>query len=128
FNERNWGHDELAYDPRWEYGFPARTESELAWAPPSGDPHAGAPPPARRRARPAMPRGRGGRRIAADAYRAAQQDGLDPVLAVMGATGRSRRRALRLIAGARDEGYLPPRRNRRRSNPAQAPVTSSASG
>ncbi|TXJ73981.1 SAM-dependent methyltransferase [Streptomyces lavendulae] len=31
FNERNWGHDELAYDPRWGYGFPARTESELAW-------------------------------------------------------------------------------------------------
>ncbi|KOG31753.1 MULTISPECIES: N-6 DNA methylase [Streptomyces] len=31
FNERNWGHDELAYDPRFEYGFPARTESELAW-------------------------------------------------------------------------------------------------
>ncbi|MEW1547405.1 N-6 DNA methylase [Streptomyces tsukubensis] len=31
FNERNWGHDELGYDPRWEYGFPARTESELAW-------------------------------------------------------------------------------------------------
>lgn len=31
FNERNWGHDELAYDPRWEYGFPARNESELAW-------------------------------------------------------------------------------------------------
>ncbi|MGA5273245.1 N-6 DNA methylase [Streptomyces cellulosae] len=31
FNERNWGHDDLAYDPRWEYGFPARTESELAW-------------------------------------------------------------------------------------------------
>ncbi|MFB6526481.1 N-6 DNA methylase [Streptomyces sp. NPDC056399] len=31
FNERAWGHDELAYDPRWEYGFPARTESELAW-------------------------------------------------------------------------------------------------
>ncbi|WP_329121676.1 N-6 DNA methylase [Streptomyces sp. NBC_01465] len=31
FNERNWGHDELAYDPRWAYGFPARTESELAW-------------------------------------------------------------------------------------------------
>ncbi|POX38277.1 SAM-dependent methyltransferase [Streptomyces sp. Ru73] len=31
FNERNWGHDSLAYDPRWEYGFPARTESELAW-------------------------------------------------------------------------------------------------
>ncbi|WP_353943030.1 N-6 DNA methylase [Streptomyces sp. HUAS MG91] len=31
FNERGWGHDELAYDPRWEYGLPARTESELAW-------------------------------------------------------------------------------------------------
>ncbi|MFE0626885.1 N-6 DNA methylase [Streptomyces sp. NPDC058864] len=31
FNERNWGHEDLAYDPRWEYGFPARTESELAW-------------------------------------------------------------------------------------------------
>ncbi|MGW2211034.1 N-6 DNA methylase [Streptomyces sp. NPDC001781] len=31
FNERNWGHDELAYDVRWEYGFPARNESELAW-------------------------------------------------------------------------------------------------
>lgn len=31
FNERNWGHDELAYDARWEYGLPARTESELAW-------------------------------------------------------------------------------------------------
>ncbi|MCZ2528015.1 N-6 DNA methylase [Streptomyces sp. HB2AG] len=31
FNERNWGHDELTYDPRWEYGLPARTESELAW-------------------------------------------------------------------------------------------------
>ncbi|WP_055564066.1 N-6 DNA methylase [Streptomyces atriruber] len=31
FNDRNWGHDELAYDPRWEYGFPARGESELAW-------------------------------------------------------------------------------------------------
>ncbi|WP_153456999.1 N-6 DNA methylase [Streptomyces smaragdinus] len=31
FNERNWGHDELAYDPRFVYGVPARTESELAW-------------------------------------------------------------------------------------------------
>ncbi|GAB2899654.1 N-6 DNA methylase [Streptomyces mayteni] len=31
FNERNWGHDELTYDPRWEYGLPARAESELAW-------------------------------------------------------------------------------------------------
>ncbi|MFF1408270.1 N-6 DNA methylase [Streptomyces sp. NPDC058289] len=31
FNERDWGHEELAYDPRWEYGLPARAESELAW-------------------------------------------------------------------------------------------------
>ncbi|MEO3750333.1 N-6 DNA methylase [Streptomyces sp. B6B3] len=31
FNERHWGHEQLAYDPRWEYGLPARTESELAW-------------------------------------------------------------------------------------------------
>jgi hypothetical protein len=30
-NERHWGHDELAYDPRWEYGLPTRAESELAW-------------------------------------------------------------------------------------------------
>ncbi|MCX9192856.1 N-6 DNA methylase [Carbonactinospora thermoautotrophica] len=31
FNERSWGQEELAYDPRWEYGLPPRTESELAW-------------------------------------------------------------------------------------------------
>ncbi|MGC0312993.1 N-6 DNA methylase [Kitasatospora acidiphila] len=31
FNERTWGHEELAYDTRWEYGLPPRTESELAW-------------------------------------------------------------------------------------------------
>ncbi|HMG63880.1 MAG TPA: N-6 DNA methylase [Streptosporangiaceae bacterium] len=31
YNERNWGADELGYDPRWEYGLPARAESELAW-------------------------------------------------------------------------------------------------
>ena len=31
FNERNWGAEELGYDPRWEYGLPARAESELAW-------------------------------------------------------------------------------------------------
>ncbi|MFG2322735.1 N-6 DNA methylase [Streptomyces sp. NPDC048568] len=28
---RDWGHDDLAYDPRWAYGVPARAESELAW-------------------------------------------------------------------------------------------------
>jgi hypothetical protein len=28
---RDWGHDALAYDPRWAYGVPPRGESELAW-------------------------------------------------------------------------------------------------
>ncbi|MGW2779984.1 N-6 DNA methylase [Streptomyces populi] len=31
FGDRDWGHDELAYDPRWVYGVPPRSESELAW-------------------------------------------------------------------------------------------------
>ncbi|MCP2255168.1 N-6 DNA Methylase [Prauserella aidingensis] len=31
FGLRDWGHDDLAYDPRWVYGFPQRSESELAW-------------------------------------------------------------------------------------------------
>ncbi len=53
------------------------------------------------------------RKLAADAYRAAQKEGRDPVLAVMTATGRNRRRALRLIAGARDAGLLTPRHNKR---------------
>ncbi|MGG7570083.1 DUF6214 family protein [Streptomyces sirii] len=53
------------------------------------------------------------RRLAADAYRQAQREGRDPVLAVMLATGRNRRRSLRLIAGARDEGLLTPRHNKR---------------
>ncbi|MFI5804804.1 DUF6214 family protein [Streptomyces sp. NPDC051561] len=65
------------------------------------------------RARPSWPRGSAGRRIAAEAYRAAQQEGRDPVLAVMYATGRSRRKSLKVIASARDEGYLAPRHNRR---------------
>jgi hypothetical protein len=70
-------------------------------------------PPGKRRARPSWPRGSAGRRIAAEAYRAAQQEGRDPVLAVMYATGRSRRKSLKVIASARDEGYLAPRHNRR---------------
>ncbi|MEU9118877.1 DUF6214 family protein [Streptomyces sp. NPDC048506] len=53
------------------------------------------------------------RRLAAEAYRQAQREGRDPVLAVMLATGRNRRRSLRLIAGARDEGLLTPRHNKR---------------
>ncbi|MFC7644703.1 N-6 DNA methylase [Streptosporangium lutulentum] len=31
FNERAWGYEDLAADPRWEYGLPPRGESELAW-------------------------------------------------------------------------------------------------
>ncbi|MER5946708.1 DUF6214 family protein [Streptomyces sp. NPDC001904] len=65
------------------------------------------------RARSALPRGVEGRRAVAEAYRAAQGAGADPVLAVMCATGRSRRRSLRMIAGARDAGLLAPRHNRR---------------
>ncbi|MFC8537729.1 N-6 DNA methylase [Streptomyces sp. NPDC057249] len=32
YGDRDWGHDELAYDSRWAYGVPPRAESELAWA------------------------------------------------------------------------------------------------
>ncbi|GAA4241636.1 N-6 DNA methylase [Actinomadura meridiana] len=32
FGDRAWGYDELAGDPRWEYGLPPRGEPELAWA------------------------------------------------------------------------------------------------
>ncbi|MEU6679917.1 DUF6214 family protein [Streptomyces sp. NPDC046925] len=70
-------------------------------------------PPAVRRARPSWPRGREGRLRAAREYRTAQAEGRDPVLAVMHASGRSRRRALKLIAAARDAGALPARHNRR---------------
>ncbi|WP_338899783.1 DUF6214 family protein [Streptomyces sp. TG1A-60] len=66
-----------------------------------------------RRARPAWPRGVEGRWLVAEEYLAAQRSGCDPVLAVMGATGHSRRKSLRLIAGARDEGLLGPRHARR---------------
>ncbi|MFJ5801066.1 DUF6214 family protein [Streptomyces decoyicus] len=87
---------------------------------PAGTSTSGEPPPASakppERARSAvLARSRAGerRRLAADAYRQAQREGCDPVLAVMLATGRNRRRALRLIAGARDEGLLTPRHNKR---------------
>ncbi|MGW1913748.1 DUF6214 family protein [Streptomyces sp. NPDC002076] len=66
-----------------------------------------------RRARPVWPRGIEGRRLVAQEYRAAQEVGGDPVLAVMSATGHSRRRSLRLIAQARDAGFLTPRHVRR---------------
>ena len=67
----------------------------------------------RRHARPVRPRGVEGRRFLAGVYLAAQAAGHDPVLAVMSATGHSRRRTLRLIAGARDAGLLTPRHVRR---------------
>ncbi|MFJ9616271.1 DUF6214 family protein [Streptomyces noursei] len=84
---------------------------------PSPDPDGAAdaaPPPVESRAA-VLVRSRAGerRKIAAAAYRAAQQEGRDPILAVMNATGRNRRRALRLIAGARDAGLLTPRHNKR---------------
>ncbi|MGC5322711.1 N-6 DNA methylase [Micromonospora arida] len=31
YGDREWGHEELAYDARWEFGLPAKSESELAW-------------------------------------------------------------------------------------------------
>ncbi|MET8079485.1 DUF6214 family protein [Streptomyces sp. NPDC005303] len=66
-----------------------------------------------RRARPAWPLGLEGRWLVAKEYRAAQEDGADPVLAVMCATGHSRRKSLRLISQARDAGFLTPRHARR---------------
>ncbi|MGX1759358.1 DUF6214 family protein [Streptomyces lydicus] len=83
---------------------------------PSTPPGSSAAAPSPERARPTvLARSRAGerRRVAADAYRRAQREGSDPVLAVMLATGRNRRRSLRLIAGARDEGLLTPRHNKR---------------
>ncbi|MFF9815579.1 DUF6214 family protein [Streptomyces sp. NPDC014006] len=65
-----------------------------------------------RRARPTWPRGIEGRWQVAQEYRAAQEEGADPVLAVMCATGHSRRKSLRLIAQARDAGFLTPRHAR----------------
>ncbi|MFG6296085.1 DUF6214 family protein [Streptomyces rochei] len=76
-------------------------------------PSAGAATVAARRARPARPGGREERRLVAERYRAAREEGGDPVLAVMRATGHSRRRSLRLIGQARDDGFLSPRRARR---------------
>jgi SAM-dependent methyltransferase len=31
FGDRDWGQEELADDPRWEYGLPPKSEPELAW-------------------------------------------------------------------------------------------------
>ncbi|MBO4210825.1 N-6 DNA methylase, partial [Micromonospora echinofusca] len=31
YGQRDWGHEDLAYDPRWVFGLPPKGESELAW-------------------------------------------------------------------------------------------------
>ena len=31
YGDRDWGHEELAYDSRWMFGLPPKVESELAW-------------------------------------------------------------------------------------------------
>ncbi|MFJ9469764.1 DUF6214 family protein [Streptomyces caniferus] len=95
-------------------GSEAPNRSGASTPPGPPEPSASAPPPARVRSA-VLARSRAGerRRVAADAYRQAQQEGRDPVEAVMLATGRNRRRSLRLIAGARDEGLLTPRHNKR---------------
>ncbi|MGW0434089.1 N-6 DNA methylase [Micromonospora sp. NPDC003197] len=31
YGQRAWGQEDLAYDPRWIFGLPARSEPELAW-------------------------------------------------------------------------------------------------
>ncbi|MWA06523.1 N-6 DNA methylase [Actinomadura sp. LD22] len=31
YGDRDWGHDDLAFDTRWAYGVPPRSEPELAW-------------------------------------------------------------------------------------------------
>jgi len=99
--------------PSSDASMPSAAPESSEPATPAG-PSASAPPPERTRSA-VLARSRAGarRRVAADAYRQAQRDGRDPVLAVMHATGRSRRRSLRLIAGARDEGLLTPRHNKR---------------
>ncbi|MFI7244934.1 DUF6214 family protein [Streptomyces qinglanensis] len=66
-----------------------------------------------RRRRPGL-RGTEALHTAAGAYSAARAQGQDPVLAVMRVTGHSRRKSLRVIAGARDAGLLSPRHARRR--------------
>ncbi|MFJ1646208.1 DUF6214 family protein [Streptomyces sp. NPDC088258] len=88
------------------------SESEAGGAEPAPD-SASSAGSGRHRAAPSLPRGSAARRGVAEVYRAAQRAGQDPVLAVMAATGFSRRKALKLIAGARGEGHLTPRHHRR---------------
>ncbi|MGQ4511055.1 DUF6214 family protein [Streptomyces sp. DW26H14] len=90
---------------------PGQDAARAASAPAVPEPASEAPG-GRHRGRGSAPWGSARRRDVAGVYRAAQARGEDPVLAVMAATGFSRRRSLRLIAGARDEGRLPSRRRR----------------
>ncbi|MFD7699621.1 DUF6214 family protein [Streptomyces caelestis] len=69
--------------------------------------------PGAHRERPARPGEPAEHGLVARAYRAAQERGADPVLAVMDETGYSRRGALRLIGRTRDAGLLPSRHARR---------------
>lgn len=98
--------DDLAVFADW-------IEGPLCEACGAGPADEGDEPAGSRRARPAWPRGVEGRWLLAQEYRAAQEEGVDPVLAVMCATGHSRRKSLRMIAQARDAGYLTPRHARR---------------
>lgn len=87
--------------------------SEACGIGPEADPGSESESAGPSRARPAWPRGVEGRWLVAQEYRAAQEEGVDPVLAVMCATGHSRRKSLRLISQARDAGFLTPRHARR---------------
>ncbi|GAA2250754.1 hypothetical protein GCM10010145_17810 [Streptomyces ruber] len=109
--------DDLALLADWLEGplFEACVVARSGPPGPPGDPRGARGPEdaVSRHVRPGWPRGAEGRRRVAEEYRAAQERGADPVLAVMCATGHSRRRSLRLIAGARDAGLLAPRHVRR---------------
>ncbi|MFI1508319.1 DUF6214 family protein [Streptomyces sp. NPDC020597] len=106
---------EAAFDAEVAFGAEAtfRVEAVEDADRPAADGHGAEELFGPRRGRPLWPRGVEGLWLAAQEYRAAQEEGADPVLAVMCATGHSRRRSLRLIARARDAGYLTPRHARR---------------
>ncbi|MFF5161000.1 DUF6214 family protein [Streptomyces sp. NPDC000348] len=100
--------EDLALFADWIEGPLARACGAEAEPDPGGEAGAGA-----HRERPARPKGPAEHGLVARAYRAAQERGADPVLAVMNETGYSRRGALRLIGRTRDAGLLPARHVRR---------------
>ncbi|MER7486285.1 DUF6214 family protein [Streptomyces sp. NPDC126497] len=100
--------EDLALFADWIEGPLARA----CGAEPGPDPGGDAAPGAHRE-RPARPGEGEERDLVARVYRAAQERGADPVLAVMDETGYSRRGALRLIGRTRDAGLLPARHARR---------------